>query len=555
MTVLMTSETELDRLRAEVARLAAERDAVTAERDAALAAKAKLEKKVTQLEHAVDELSRKLFGRSSEKIDPNQLVLEFAKDEAAEDAALPKPPHVGEAPDGETPEEPKEKKKKKKKGHGWRKPPKDLRRERIELSPTEAELKCACCGGQKRSIGSPEVAERYDYRPASLFVQEIVRQRYRCPTCQDGTVIAPLPPPPLAATLESESDRGRAAAGLLAQLAVGKFNDHLPLNRQSAILAREGVELSRSTLADYVHGTAKLLRPIVGEIWRQVLTRPVIGLDETSILVVFDRKDRKNGTRNARIWVYRGLPGEVYFAITETKAKADEGGPLSLLSDYRGYVQADAASTFDDLFKSGQRLEVGCNAHARRKFFEAKKSSPREAAFALATYRKVYEIEARVRDASPAERLRARQEETKPVLAAFDAWLDELAASPALVPGTPLATAVGYARNHRVAQRRFLDDPQLSPDNNAVERALRLVAVGRRNWLFAGSEQAAYDAATLYTLVAGCRDLHVDPWEYLHDVIKRRAADPNGSVEALTPRAWWEAKRRAAEIAAAVSSI
>lgn len=543
MAAPMTHETELDRLRAELSR-------VTEERDAAIAAKAKLERKVSQLEYKVDDLLRKLFGRSSEKVDPNQLVLEFAKDDAA--SPLPTPPHVGEAPDGETAEEPKEKKKGKKKGHGWKKPPKELRRETVELSPTEAELKCGCCGGQKKSIGSPEITERYDYRPASFFVQETVRQRFRCPTCQDGTVVAPLPPPPLASTLESESGRGRAEAGLLAEVAVSKFADHLPLNRQSAIFAREGVELSRSTLADYVHGTAKLLRPVAGDVWHQVLTRPVIGLDETSVLVVFDKKDPKNGTRNARIWVYRGLPGEVYFAITRTKEKVDEGGPLSLLSGYHGYVQADAAAAFNDLFTSGKRLEVGCNAHARRKFFEAKKSSPKEAAFALATYRKVYEIEARVRDASPEIRLAARQTETKPLLAAFDAWLDELAASPALVPGTPLATAVGYARNHRVAQRRFLDDPQLSPDNNAVERALRLVAVGRKNWLFAGSEQAAYDAATHYTLVASCKELGVEPWEYLHDVIKRRAADPNGPVADLTPRAWWEAKRRAEAIKAAV---
>lgn len=547
MTVTMSQhEHDLERLRAENTRL-------LAERDAALAAKARLERQVTQLAHQIDLLSRQIFGRSSEKVDPAQILLDFAQDPAA--AELPKPPHVDEAPDGETPEESKEKKKGTKKGHGWKKPPKDVRRERIEINPTPEELMCSCCGGERKSIGSPEITERHDYLPASYFVQEIVRERFRCPTCQDGTTIAPLPPPPLASTLESGSDRGRAEAGLLAQIVTAKFGDHLPLNRQESILAREGVSLSRSTLADYTHGTAKLLRPIAGEVWRQVLSRPVIGLDETSVLVVFDKKDPKNGTRNARIWVYRGLPGETYFAITRTKGKADEGGPLSLLSDYHGYVQADAASTFDDLFLSGRRLEVGCNAHARRKFFEAKKSSPKEAAFALATYRKVYEIEARVREASPEKRLEARQTETKPLLAAFDAWLDELAVSSALVPGTPLATAVGYARNHRVAQRRFLDDPRLSPDNNAVERALRLVAVGRKNWLFAGSEQAAYDAATLYTLVASCKELEIEPWHYLHDVIKRRAADPNGSASALTPRAWWEAKRRAAEIAAAVASV
>ncbi len=273
-----------------------------------------------------------------------------------------------------------------------------------------------------------------------------------------------------------------------------------------------------------------------------MLSRPVIGLDETGIRVVFDRHDPGNDTRNARIWVYRGLPGEVYFTISETKAKADLEGPKVVLADYAGFVQADAAGAFDDLFLGGQRIEVGCNAHARRKFFEATKSNPKEAAFALATYKKVYEIEARVRDGSPAERFATRQKETKPILAAFDAWLDELACSPALVPGTPLATAVGYSRNHRVALRRFLEDPRLSPDNNAVERALRLVAVGRRNWLFAGSEDAAHDAATLYTLVASSRELGVDPWEYFHDVIKRRAAEPNAPVAMLTPRAWWTAR-------------
>jgi hypothetical protein len=352
-------------------------------------------------------------------------------------------------------------------------------------------------------------------------------------------VIAPLPPPPI------EAARGRAEAGLLAHVVVSKFNDHLPLHRQQEILRREGVELGRSILGDWVQGTAELVQPIAGAVLREVLSRPVVGLDETGIRVVFDKHDPKNGTRNARIWVYRGLPGEVCFTISETKAKADVEGPQVVLAGYTGFVQADAAGTFDNLFLDGRRLEVGCNAHARRKFFEAQKSNPQEAAFALATYRKVYEIEARVRQASAEERFAARQTETKPILAAFDTWLDALGASPALVPGTPLATAVGYNRNHRVALRRFLDDPRLSPDNNAVERALRLVAVGRRNWLFAGSEAAAHDAATLYTLVASCRELEVDPWSYFRDVIQRRAAAPNAPAAPLTPRSWWTARQAA----------
>ena len=524
MTTTMAHEPELDRLRAEVARL-------VAERDTALGAKAKLERKVSKLEHAVDELLRKLYGRSSERVDPGQVLLEFAAEESKE--PLPVPPHAGEAPDGEAPEG----KPRKRKSHGWRKLPETLRREKVELWPSEDELTCDCCGGRRISIGSPEITERLDYTPASTFVVETTRHRVRCPRCQDGTAIAPLPPAPI------EGARGRAEAGLLAQVVVSKFNDHLPLHRQEEIFSREGVHLGRSTLCDWVKGTAELVRPIAREVLGEVLSRPVIGLDETGLRVVFDRDDPKNGTRNARIWVYRGLPGEVYFTISETKAKADLEGPNVVLADYAGFVQADAAGVFDDLFLGGTRIEVGCNAHARRKFFEAKTSNPKEAAFALATYKKVYEIEARVRDASLEERLAARQKETKPILAAFDAWLDELARSPALVPGTPLATAVGYSRNHRVALRRFLDDPRLSPDNNAVERALRLVAVGRKNWLFAGSEDAAHDAATLYTLVASARELGVEPWEYFHDVIKRRAAEPSAPVAALTPRAWWTARR------------
>jgi len=544
MTSTMSDETELDLLRAELARVAAQRDSIAAERDAAIAARANLEKKVTQLEAKVSELIEKLFGRKSEKVDPSQREFEFATAQAQEEAgALPTPPHTEEAPDGEAPEEPagRTKKKKPRDDHGWRKLPKNLRRETVVHPPTAAELECDCCGGQRQSIGSPEITERLDYVPASLFVVEHVRDRLRCPTCQDGTAIPPLPPTPIG------TSKGRPEAGLLAYLVASKFGDHLPLNRLATILAREGFSLSRSTLCDWLRLTAKLLEPIARQVSRQVLTRDVVGMDETSVMVVYNREDPENGTRKGRIWVYRGLPGEVYFKVSETKEKADANGPLATLAGYRGYVQADAAGAFDDVYRDGSRIEVGCSAHARRKFFEARKASPAEAMAALATFRRVYEIEARIRGMSPDERRAARQAETKPILEAFDAWLDELAASPALVPGTPLAKAVGYARNHRVAQRRFLEDGRLEADNNAVERALRLVAVGRKNWLFAGSEQAADDAAVFYTLVAGCKEIGIEPWEYLRDVIKRRAQVPDTDLADLTPRGWRETRNPPAE--------
>lgn len=531
----------LEALRAELARMAAERDAAVAERDQAVAAKARLEKKIAWYEQKLDALLRKLYGRSSEKIDPKQILLDFAKAEAADAAALPAPPHLGEAPDGETPEgeERPEKRpppKSTKQGHGWGRLPANLRRERVEIVPDDSELACNCCGGRRTSISSPEITERLDYVPGSLIVRELVRQRYRCPRCQDGSAVAPPRAPALDIT------RGRAEPGLLAHLIVSKYNDHLPLHRQSEILARQGIDLSRSTLCDWVHGTAGLLRPVADAVLGDVLARPVIGLDETAVRVVFDKHDRTNGTRNGRMWAYRGQPGEIYFTFSETKAKRDLDGPLVVLAGFRGFVQADAAGAFDDLFVDGRRTEVGCNAHARRKFYEARKTHPNEAAFTLQVYRSVYEIEARVRDASAEERLAARQAESKPLLATLDEWIDALAASPALVPGSPLAIAVGYSRNHRTALRRFLDDPRLSMDNNAVERALRLVALGRKNWLLAGSEDAARDTATFYTLVGSCRELGLSTWEYLRDVLQQRAANPDAPASSLTPRTWQQAR-------------
>ncbi len=539
---VISGENELERLRAENRRLATERDAATAALAKATAKNAKLEKKVSQLEHKLEELLRKICGRSSEKVDPEQILLDFAKGE--EEQGPPSPAHVDEAPDGEV--APKKERKKRKQG-GWSELPSHLPRVPIKHDPDPADLVCDCCGGERRSIGAPEITERLDYRPSSTFVAQHIRERFRCPTCQDGTVIAPLPPPPLGA---EDPEKGRAEAGLLAYVATSKFCDHLPLHRLVTILEREGVTLSRSTLCDWVRETAALLWPVAERVRADVVTRRVVGADDTGIRVVYGKGDPRTGTRRARIWVYRGLQGEAYFTISDTKTKTDADGPAAVLANFVGFVQVDAAGSYEGLFDDGTRLEVGCNAHARRKFFEARKESPTEAAFVIATYRRVYEIEARLREATPEERHAVRQAETKPLLAALDAWLDELAASPALVPGTPLAIAVGYSRNQRAALRRFLDNGELSPDNNAVERALRPVAVGRKAWLFAGSDQAAKDAATLYTLVVSCRELDVEPWAYLDDVIRRRAADRSAPVEALTPRAWWEARRRAAAASA-----
>lgn len=546
---------ELERLAAERDAAAAERDAATAERDAARGAlelarakfdaeRAKLQGKLAAVQHRLDQLLKRAFGRSSERIDPKQLELFFAGQEArqrAEEAAPATPPHAGEAPDGETPEAPKEQGKRKKKGHGARKLPKDLPRRKEILEPPPEALVCPCCGEQKTPMGLAEVTERLDYVPASLVVVELIRPRYRCSSagCPSGSTIAPLPPTPL----DTLSGRSRPIAGLLAFVATAKFADHLPLHRLEAITARHGLELSRSVLCEWLDETAGLLEGVAEAVRDDVLGFTVVGMDETGVRVVFDKKDPKRGTRRGSVWVYRGRPGDVFFEFSATKSASSATGPRKLLEGYRGWVQADADGNFDGIFADGRRLEVGCNAHARRYFVKAKDSSPREAAAVLALYAEVYAIEDELRGKPPEERLAARQAKSKPILAKLDAFVDQLAET--VVPGTPLAKAVHYSRRHRVALRRFLDDGVLEIDNNAVERALRQVAVGRKNWLFAGSPQAAKNATTFYTLVGSCKELKIDPWEYLRDVIERVGTHPAAKVQELTPRRWLAAREAA----------
>jgi transposase len=526
---MSSRDDEIERLRAEVARLSDEKLELQAQVERDADEKSRLKKKVAQLERKVDELARSLFGRSSEKVDPNQLRLAFAQEEAREQAEAPpapRPPHVDEAPDGEVAPKPP----RGGKGHGRRSPAATLPRERIVHEPAKEDLLCTCCGSTKVPSGLEEVTERLDYVPASLRVIEHVRPKYRCTTCQGEFAIAPAPSSPI--------KKGLPEAGLLAYVVTSKYADHLPLNRLQSILSREGYYLHRSTLCGWVDDTAELLQGVTDQVLRELLTHYVTGLDDTGIRVIFDKTDPVNGTRNARIWAYRGRVGEVYFTYSETKKADDKRGPKVKLRGYRGYVQADAAGTFDDLFGDGSRLEVGCNAHARRKFFQAKDTEPIEAAYALTAYQRIYEIEERFRASTAAERHSARQRETKPIVDALYTYLDGLVEAGVVVPGIPLYTAVTYARNHRVALCRFLEDGRLSPDNNAVERALRLVAVGRKNWLFAGSEQGAENAGILYTLVGSCRELGLNTFDYLRDVIARVRSHPADRLAELTPRAW-----------------
>jgi transposase len=381
-----------------------------------------------------------------------------------------------------------------------------------------------------------EITELLDYVPASFRIIEHVRFKYSCDdlSCDSGVVCADLPPLPIT--------KGRPGPGLLAYVATAKYTDHLPLNRLERIIAREGIDIRRSTLCDWVDQTAWLLRPITQEMARSLLRHHVVGVDETSVRV--RDKDAGGGIRKGSIWAYRGAPGEVVFVHTATKCG---DGPATFLAKYRGFLQADAANVFDQLFKSGQIVEVGCCAHARRKWHKAKDAFPHEASWALAAIRRLYKIEAEAKERglSPEERHALRQEKAAPIVDGYFAWLKEL--KPSVVAGTLLAKAVNYSLNQEQALRRYLDDGRLAIDNNNVERALRQVAVGRRAWLFAGSEKGAEIGATLYSLVVSCGELGVDPFEYLRDVIERVSTHPANAVAELTPRGWFAARQAAGD--------
>jgi len=319
---------------------------------------------------------------------------------------------------------------------------------------------------------------------------------------------------------------------------------HLPLARQTGIFARHGIELSRSTLCDWVGRAAELAAPVVSEMRRDLLASKVIHTDDT-LVPVLDRSREK--TRTARLWVYlgdRGHPNTV-FDFTPDRSR---DGPATFLKGYAGYLQADAYSVYDGIYAGGLVSEVACMAHARRKFYDARESDPARAFTALAFVRQLYQIEARARDLPADQRAAMRQRHAVPVLDGFALWIQR--ESSRVLPKSPLGEAITYAQLQWQALRRYTEDGDLSIDNNAAERALRAVAVGRKNWIFAGSDEGGRRAAILYSLIASARRHGLDPYAYLRDLFERLPTHPHDRLTELTPAAWAQALHQPAEAAA-----
>jgi len=479
-----------------------------------------------QLQHRLDLLLRRLYGPRTERFDPSQPLL-------IPDAFEPVTPEptdaVPTAPDLRP--EPA----KKARPHGRRPLPKALPRETRSHVLTEAELSCPECGQTRVKIRE-EHSEQLDYRPASLFIIEHVRWTYACRHCEGQVVTAGKPAQPI--------DKGLPGPGLLAHVATEKFADHLPLNRQVRRLARQGVELSRSTLCDWMAGTAKILEPLHDLMKTLILLCNVIHTDDTSVKV---RDARRKIKVTARLWGYFGdhlAPFDVFdFTLSHKR-----DGPSRFLGGFRGFLQADAFSGYDGIYAGGDVVEVGCNAHARRKFIEAQASDAARSAAALAHYRELYAIEKEIKaeiaklppDADEAARaairLRVRQEKAVSVWEAFEAWLE--AERPNVLPKSPLGGALGYMRNNREALKRYTGSGYLSIDNNVSEQHMKTIATGRKNWLFTGSEAGGKTMAILFSMVSSCQRHGHDPFVYLRDVLTRLPELPREQLAELLPDRW-----------------
>lgn len=412
-----------------------------------------------------------------------------------------------------------------------RKPlPDHLPRTETVLEPDPA---CPSCGGTVFRKISDDVSEVLDYVPSSLTVKRFIRPRCACVACE--TIVQAYAP-------SKTIDKGKAGPGLLAHVMIQKYQDHLPLYRQSQMYEREGIDLPRSTLSSWSLSCAQLLTPLVDEIKSFVFQGTHIHGDDTPVKVL---EPGLGKTKTGRIWTYvrdgrpygdETPPAVCYFYSPDRKGER----PRDHLKDFQGVFHADAYRGYDALYQTEKNpdssiVEAACWAHVRRKFVEVTLTTNKAtvASTVLESLSDLYTIEEEIRGLPPPERYRHRQERSKPLVETLFQTLEK--AKSQIPPKSLTGQGMAYALNHRIALERFLEDGRIDIDNNAAERAIRPIALGRKNWLFAGSDTGGETAAALYTLLETLKMNKINPQLYLTKVFDRIQDYPLSKIKDLLP--------------------
>jgi transposase len=402
-----------------------------------------------------------------------------------------------------------------------RKPlPEHLPHVEIELLPEEVKRE----GTDAFERIGEEVSDSVERRPASLVVVRIVRPKFvrkdRERLAATSVRIAEVPELPI--------ERGVAGPGLLADTIVRRWADHLPLHRLEKVYAREGLGLARSTLCGWHDQLRELVDPLVEAMWEDARRAPYLCTDATGVLV-----QEKARCRRGHFFVVVAPERHVLFRYSPTHDGKAVG---RMLAGYQGYLVADAHAVYDHLYATGQVVEVGCWAHCRRYFFQSVATDPGRAREALAYIQGLFQIERTLAEASRNQRAAVRAQKSRPLVEGFFAWCD--AQVEQVLDDTPIAKGIRYARNQRSALERFLEDGRLPIHNNASERELRREAVGRKNWLFVGSDQGAEVNAAFVSLLASCQLHGLEPWGYLRDLLCLLPRWPKRRVLELAPASW-----------------
>jgi transposase len=403
---------------------------------------------------------------------------------------------------------------------GRRPLPENLPRVEIEIVPPEVQR----LGLDAFERIGEDTSETLERRPASLVVARVLRPKFvpkdRDRNAPTEVLIAPPPELPI--------ERGLAGPGLLADTVVKRFGDHLPLNRQEAIWAREGIELSRSTVCSWHMQLGELVRPLPEAMLQEALIAPYLCTDATGVLV-----QQKDECRKGHFFVVVS-PG--LHVLMRYHERHDAAAVDRMLKGYKGYVVADAHSVYDHLYGADKATEVACWAHARRYHFKAFETDPERARVALSMIGALFKIERQIADEPRKDKEAVRREKSKPIVDRFFTWCE--AEKERVLDETPIKTAIGYALNQRDALERFLDDGRLPLSNNISERELRREVVGRRNWLFVGTDEAGEVNADFVTLITSCRMHEIEPWAYLRDLLCLMPSWPKSRVLELAPAHW-----------------